>query len=63
MGDFDKLNWECFLSTGFTHHYEILVKTKSLEEVFATIDALTSTQVQEMAEELFATSPFILTYI
>lgn len=30
--DFDKLNWECFLSTGFTHHYEILVKTKSLAE-------------------------------
>ena len=34
-----------------------------LEEVFSTIDALTSTQVKEMAEELFATSPFILTYI
>ncbi len=34
-----------------------------LEEVFSTIDALTSTQVKEMAEELFATAPFILTYI
>lgn len=34
-----------------------------LEAVFSTIDALTSTQVKEMAEELFATSPFILTYI
>lgn len=30
--DFDKLNWECFLSTGFTYHYEILAKAKSLSE-------------------------------
>lgn len=40
--DFDKLNWECFLSIGFTHHYEILVKTKSLPERLFYIDKCAS---------------------
>jgi len=30
--DFSNINFEHFLSIGFSHHYEILVKTKSLEE-------------------------------
>lgn len=34
-----------------------------LVEVFSTIDALTSKEVKEMAEKLFATSPFTLTYV
>ncbi len=30
--DLNELNRECFLSIGFTHHYEILVKTQTLTE-------------------------------
>lgn len=30
--DLAKLNFEHFLAIGFTHHYEILIKTKTVEE-------------------------------
>jgi len=34
-----------------------------LEEVFSMIDALTSKEVKDVAEEVFATSPFELMYV
>ena len=30
--EFDEFNYEYFLSIGFTHHYEILIKTQTLSE-------------------------------
>jgi len=30
--EFQHADFHCFLLTGFTHHYELLIKTKSLEE-------------------------------
>ncbi len=32
--DLDNDMWNCFLSTGFSHHYEILIRTNTLEERF-----------------------------